>query len=64
MRLLIPGRLLRRQYYVLTPYSIPSPTLLVYLFTLFAKYNQVVLETSCFVYIINIYFDIYGLFVS
>ena len=64
MRLLIPDYLLRRYYYILILYSIPSLTLLVHLFTPFTNYDRVVLEISCFVYIINIYFDIYGLFVS
>ena len=46
-------------YYILTLCSIPSLTLLVHLFTLFASYDQVVLEIFCFVCIINVYFDIY-----
>ena len=64
MRLLIPDYLLRRYYYILILYSIPSVTLLVHLFTLFANYDRVVVEISCFLYTINIYFDIYDLFVS
>ena len=47
---------------MLTLYSISSLTLLIHLFTLFTNYDQLVLEISCFVCIINIYFDIYGLF--
>ena len=50
--------------YGLALYSIPSLTLLVHPFTLFTNHERVVLEISCFVYIINVYFDIYGLFVS
>ena len=46
---------------MLTLYSISSLTLPIHLFTLFTN-DQVVLEISCFVCIINIYFDIYGLF--
>ena len=42
----------------------PSLILLVHLFTLFANHDRVVLEIPYFAYIINIYFDIYGLFVS
>ena len=41
-----------------------SLTLLFHLFTLFANYDRVALEISCFVYRIDIYFDIYDLFVS
>ena len=49
---------------ILTLYSIPLLTLLVHLFTLFAKYDRVVLEISCSIYIVNIYLDIYCLFVG
>ena len=61
---MIPDYLLGRFYYILILYSMSSLTLLVHLFTLFANYDHVVLERSCFAYIINIYFDIYGLVVS
>ena len=51
MKLLILDYSLRRLLYS-NPYSIPSLTLLVHLFTLFASDDQVVLKVSYFAYII------------